>query len=71
MGGNGYSWILMGHLAQLWREKKTSLYFGSLLMSFESIMTFTKKKPCLLSLRASILFNNSIGVKNCICWTCE
>jgi len=51
----------MGHLAQVRREKKTSMYFGSLVMSFESIMGFIKK---LLS--PSMVFNNSFGAKNCI-----
>ena len=43
MGGNGYSWILMGHLAQLWREKKSNTYFGRVFMSCESIMDLTKE----------------------------
>jgi len=33
----------MGLLAQLWREKKSSTHFGSLLMSCESIMNLTKE----------------------------
>jgi len=39
------------------------MYFGSLLMSFESIRDFTKKIQSLLSLIASVVFNNSIEVE--------
>jgi len=50
---------------------KKSLYFGSLQMSFKSIVDFRKKISNLVSLRASIVFTNSIIVKNYIYWTCE
>ena len=39
------SWILVGHLGQLMREKKTSIYFGSQITSFESIIDITRKVP--------------------------
>ena len=52
----------MGHLVPLWREKKTIIYFGRLHMSFESNLNFTEKIPSLLTLIASIVFNNSIRV---------
>jgi len=42
-GGNQCLWIILRHLLPLWRAKKTSMYFENLLMSFESIMDFTKK----------------------------
>ena len=45
------------------RKKKTSIHFGSLFMSFESIMDFTKKIPRLVSLIASIEFNDSFEVE--------
>ena len=38
-------------------------------MKFGSTMDFTKEMPCLLSLIASILFNEAIGVKDYIYWT--
>jgi len=43
LGGNQCLWIVMGHLVQLKREKKTSMYFEISLMSFESVMDFTTK----------------------------
>jgi len=52
----------MGHLVPLWREKKTIIYFGRLHMSFESNLNFTKKITNLLTLIASIVFNNSIRI---------
>ena len=55
--------VLMEHLTQLWREEKTSMYFGSLLWVMQSIMDFTKKKPNLVFLIASTVFNDSFGVK--------
>ena len=48
-------------LTGLVRKKKTNIQFGSLFMSFESIMNFTKKTPSLVSLIASIEFNDSLG----------
>ena len=45
------------------RKKKTSIQFESLFMSFESIMDFTKKIPSLVSLIASIEFDDSFGVE--------
>jgi len=54
----------MGHLAQSWREKKTSMCFGSLLLSFESIMDLTKKLSCLMSLTTLLILNDSFGVEN-------
>ena len=55
----------MGHLVQVRREKK-DMYFGSLLMGFESIMNFTKRMSGLLNLIAFIVSNNLIGVKKYI-----
>ena len=43
----------------------------SLFMSFESIMNFTKKIPRLVSLIASIEFNDSFGVEFYISWIYE
>jgi len=63
-GKNNYSWILMGHSVQLLREKKTSMYFGNSLMSFESMMDFKKKITTLVSLIAHIVFNNSFRMKH-------
>jgi len=62
--GGKYLWIVMGHLIQLGREKKTSIYFESSLICFESIMDFTKKIQSSVSLIAFIVFSNSIGVEN-------
>ena len=42
-------------------KKKTSIHLGSLLMSFESIMDFSKKITRLVSLIASIEFNGLLG----------
>jgi len=61
----------MGHLTQLMREKKTSMYFGSLVMSFGAIIDITKKVPSLMSFITFIVFNNSFGVENGIYWNCE
>ena len=48
-------------------ERIESKYiFGSLLVNLESIMDFTKKMSSLLSLLASIVFNDLFGLKNCI-----
>jgi len=60
--GNNCTWILMGHLVQIWGEKKTTIYFGSFLMSFDSIIDITKKALSLEILIASIVLNNSFGV---------
>jgi len=70
-GGKEYSWTFMELLAWLIREKKTSIHFGSLFMSFESIMDFTKKIPSIVSLIASIEFNDSFRVQFYIQWTYE
>ena len=48
------------------REKKRNMHFGSLIISFESLMDVTKKVPILGSLIAFIGTNNLFGVKNCI-----
>jgi len=40
----------MGYLTQLMGENKTSKHFGSLNMSFKSIIDITKKVPCLESI---------------------
>jgi len=47
-------------------ERKEDNYslLGAYIMGFESIMDFTKKIPSLVSLIASIVFNNSTGVDN-------
>ena len=42
------------------RKKKASIQFGSLFMSFESLMDFTKKIQSLVNLIASIEFNDSL-----------
>ena len=44
-------------------RKKISMYFRSLLVSFESIIDFTKKIPSLDSLIASIVLDDSFGIK--------
>ena len=51
----------MGHLAQLMREKKTSMHVGNLTKSFESVINITKQVLSLVSLIAFIMFNNSFG----------
>jgi len=48
------------------RKKKQSIQFGILFMSFESIIDFTKKIPSLVSLIASMVFNDSFGVESYI-----
>ena len=65
-GGNAYSWILGEFSARFIREKKKSMHFGSLIISFESLMDITKKVPSFGSLIAFIGINNLFGVKNCI-----
>jgi len=52
------------YLVPLSREKMISMYFRSLLMSFESFTNLTNQIPSLLNLIVSIVFNYSIGVKN-------
>ena len=42
------------------KKKKTSIQFGSLFTSFESIMDFIKEMPSLVSIIVSIEFNNSL-----------
>ena len=59
----------MEHLAQLVREKKTRMHFGSLIKNLESIINITKKLPSLVNLVTSIEFNNSFRVENHIYWT--
>jgi len=54
----------IGAFSFIYGERRTRIYiFGSLLMSFISIMDFSKEIPSLLSLIDSIVFNNSIRVK--------
>ena len=48
------------------REKKKNMHFGSLIMSFESLVDITKKEPRSQSLIAFIGFNILFRVKNCI-----
>ena len=48
------------------REKKTSMHFGSLIKSLESIMDITKKVPSLVGLITSVVPNNLFGVENYI-----
>jgi len=62
---------LNGPLAQLIREKKTSMYFGSLVMNFKSIIDITKKVSSLVSFITYIVFNDSFGMENHTYWTCE
>jgi len=52
-------------------KKMTSMYFGSLLMSFELIVDFIKKIPNMLSLIASILFNNPMKFGSNKCHRCH
>jgi len=61
----------MGILVSLWGEKKTSMYLRKLTYYFELIMHFTKKMPSLVSLIASIVFNNSIGMEDFVYYICE
>ena len=53
------------------RKKKTSMQFGSLFMSFESFMDFTKKIPHLVNLIAFIEFSDSFGEEFYIKWIYE
>jgi len=48
------------------RENKRNMHFGSLVMSFESLMDVIKTVPSLGSLIAFIEINNLFGVKNYI-----
>ena len=50
------------------REKKTSMHFESLIMSFESIIDLIKKVQSLMSSVASVVFKNSFEVENHIHW---
>jgi len=61
---NKYSWISVGHLTQVMREKKTSMYLGNLIMNYVSIIDITKKLPSLVTLIASIVLNDSFEVEN-------
>ena len=65
---NNCSHILKGLLAWLIREKKTSKYFGSSIISFESISNITKKLPSLPTLINSTVLHESFGVENHIYW---
>jgi len=56
----------IGTLNSIMERKDDNYEFWGLLMSFESIMDFTKKIPSLLSLIASIVFNDTIGVEHYI-----
>jgi len=51
----------MGHLTKLIKEKKTSMHFGSLFMSFGWIIDITNKVLSLVSLAVFIVFNNLFG----------
>jgi len=62
-GGNNYSGTKMGHVAQRWTEKKMSRCFRSLLKSFEWTVDCTKKVSSLVTLIASIEFNDLFGMK--------
>ena len=53
-----------GVFSSIMIEKKTSMHFRSLIMSFGSIIDITKKVPSLVSFIASIVLNNSFGVEN-------
>jgi len=64
-------WTLKGCLAWLMREKKTSMHYGTLIMSFKSIIDITKEVPSLESSIASIMFNNLFRMENYIFWACE
>jgi len=45
------------------REKKTSMYFGSLVMSFKSVINITKKVSSLVSFITYIVFNDLFRVE--------
>ena len=47
-------------------KKRTSIHLGSLLMSFESIMDLSKEISSLLSLIASIEFNDLVSLTSTI-----
>jgi len=56
--------ILYELSAILIREKKTSMHFGSLIMTFESIIDIIRKVLSLMSILASIVFNNLFEMEN-------
>ena len=70
-GENSCQWTLKVLLAKLMREKNTSMHFGSLVMTFKSIIDFTKKVPSLMSFATSSAFNDSLGVECHTYRTCE
>jgi len=51
-------------------EESMYVFLGALLMIYGAIMNCAKKMLSLMSLTASIVSNDSFGVKNCIYWTC-
>ena len=51
-------------------RKEDSMHFGRLIMSYRSSIDITNKVSNLVSVIASIVFNN-IWSENCIYWTCE
>ena len=59
----------MGHLAQLWKQKKTRIYVGNSFRSYENNYGVYKENIKFMSLIGSVMFNDSFGVKNCIYWT--
>ena len=52
-----------GSFSSVNKRKKTSMHFGSLIMSVKSIIDISKKVPRLVSLIASIVFKNTFGVE--------
>jgi len=62
----GLYWNINFHYGERRRHVRI---LGSVLMRFASIIDYTKETSNLLSLIASIVFSDSIGVKNYIYWT--
>jgi len=61
--GESNVWTLEALLARLMNKKKTNMHFGSLIMSCELIIDITKKVPNFVSFIASIVLNNTFGMK--------
>ena len=53
----------MNHLVPLWDEKRLSMQFRGLFISFGLVLNFTNELLSLMSLLASNVFNDSCGVK--------
>jgi len=60
----------MRHWVQLWREKKTNMYFRNLFLSFESIMNFKKENTKFSELSHFHCINWPLwSEKNCNYWS--